>query len=96
MKYLTKILHSAYRHVRKQVTKFSCNLEIVTWMAVVPFKRSDLGRFRHTGAKVDHNVVSATLAVCNYSTQDEKIYPLSFMPVLYFNNMTQALILYPY
>jgi len=25
-------------------------------MTVAPFKWSDLGRFRHTGAKVDHNL----------------------------------------
>jgi len=72
MECLSKILHSAYRHVRKQATKLSCNLEIVTWMAVAHFKWSDLGRFRHTGAKVDHNPVIATLAVFNYSTQDER------------------------
>ena len=50
------------------------NLQIVTWVALAPFKWSDLGRFRHTGAKVDHNLVRATLAVCNYSTQDERKY----------------------
>jgi len=50
------------------------NLQIVTLVALAPFKWSDLGRFRHTGAKVNHNLVRATLSVCNYSTQEERKY----------------------
>jgi len=41
LEYLSKTLHTAYTYVHEQCVKISCNLEMVTRMAVAHFKWND-------------------------------------------------------